>query len=440
MKPNPFTKISLAVTVVLLAAALAIGLNDDRRLSAIRVRLERQTVETEKKREALRLERERMIQAEHAAKAEELKASAVAHLDWFEQFYDPRNPKANPTDADIATICERLAAITSAEAVFILKEYQAGRRMHQLPGHWILRECLFKLAEEHPLAAIDFLQSFEKQWEGLGIMREFGPQVIGDSVISMAKVDPLKAVEWLRSEGAKFEDQIPDGTKQAVLHHIAVKNPSVAFGLINDLDPADKANAVAAIVRVARTDPERNGMLQALRSYLDRLPDEKARQAAHTTGFQALAGTLVKEGPEVAGRWVASQKLAGGELRAFTGGIYTDGEGYGKWIGWMADISSPAETGADIGRLFRSWVHTDHRAAADWLEKTPAGPARETAVRTYAEEIARYHPEVAVEWGLTLPAGELRQQTLRKIHQNWPKARPEDVKAAEAFAEKHGVR
>ncbi len=430
---------SLSITAVIAAAAIAAGFREEQRLSSIRERVARKEAAMDGIREAARAEREKKIQAEHSARIGELKATAVSHLDWFDQFHDPGNPKATPSEEDIARICGRLQMITPVEAVFILKEYQSGRRMTAFPGHWILRECLFKLAESEPLAAIDFLQSFEKQWKGMGIMREFGQQVIGDSVISMAKSDPLKAVEWLKAEGGKFDGQIPEMTKQALLYHVAGKDPFLAFGLIRELDLSDKEEAVAAIVRTGRTDAERKGVLVALRSYLAALPDEKAVQAAAEKGFQALAYHLMAEGPEGVERWAAAEKLSSGELGMLIGGIYPTAGTYGEWLDWLDGVPAGEGTDVQITRLFRAWAYTDHRAAAVWLDGAPDGRMREVAVQTYAAEVARYEPEVAVEWGLTLPAGERRQATLREIYRNWPKADDAGTAAAEAFARKHGI-
>ena len=56
--------------------------------------------------------------------------------------------------------------------------------------------------------------------------------------------------------------------------------------------------------------------------------------------------------------------------------------------------------------------------------------------RINAATVAEYEPATAVQWALTLPPGETRQQTLESIYHNWP---PSDARGAAEFAAKHGV-
>ena len=81
-------------------------------------------------------------------------------------------------------------------------------------------------------------------------------------------------------------------------------------------------------------------------------------------------------------------------------------------------------------------THQDYLAAGKWLTAAPAGEAKNAAVSTYAETVAEYEPQTAVQWALTLPIGEARKSTLQSIYQNWPK---KDAAAAATFAQQYGV-
>ena len=88
--------------------------------------------------------------------------------------------------------------------------------------------------------------------------------------------------------------------------------------------------------------------------------------------------------------------------------------------------------------MVNNWTRNDYQAAGIG-EPGAGGPTKQTAVRSYAETIARCDPETAAQWALTLPAGKNREETLQHIHRNLPKDDDASKAAAEAFAKKHGI-
>jgi hypothetical protein len=84
----------------------------------------------------------------------------------------------------------------------------------------------------------------------------------------------------------------------------------------------------------------------------------------------------------------------------------------------------------------RNWTRNDYQSAGQWLTTAPDGLVKNAAIRSYAETVSPYDPETAAQWALTLPPGNERERTLRRIHQNWP---ADDSAAKEAFARKHGI-
>jgi len=90
--------------------------------------------------------------------------------------------------------------------------------------------------------------------------------------------------------------------------------------------------------------------------------------------------------------------------------------------------------------MVSGWTQSDFQATGAWLNTTPTGPLKNSAIRSYAETVSRYEPEAAAQWALTLPPGEDRDQTLNRIYKNWPKKDDASKAAAEAFKSQYGVK
>lgn len=89
-----------------------------------------------------------------------------------------------------------------------------------------------------------------------------------------------------------------------------------------------------------------------------------------------------------------------------------------------------------ISNMVRFWTEQHHRAATAWLDGLPDSPLKNQSVVVFAETVAPYEPETAVKWAVTLPPGEHRDASLRRIHQIWSK---QDPTASAASAKAHGI-
>lgn len=340
-------------------------------------------------------------------------------------------------------VVERLLAMNAEEAELIVREYMRGGIPYENPWGFVLQHCMLKLAADRPDLAIKFLSEAsvreqEKSWSLFGDMRG---QVIGDALISMARNDPKEAIRWLGSESHRFDDSISGQTRRVVLYHIAARDPVMAFQSIRDLGLQEDDKSVASIVRAARTAEERDRMLGALRGYLQGISGEKQRNEAMAGGYDAFADQFVAAGTSEAQRWIDGAHLDGPELDALTAGMLgkLKGETAGEWIGWLERNVPVARSEAEIGKLFGSWVEADHMAAGKWLHEASPGTMKEVAVQAYAQKVAKYDAETAAQWAETLPAGARRDQTIRKVYEDWPKEAPGDVSAAADFAKRHGL-
>ncbi len=87
----------------------------------------------------------------------------------------------------------------------------------------------------------------------------------------------------------------------------------------------------------------------------------------------------------------------------------------GKWIEWMSGKLPTGDWESKAGGMMDAWTRTDYKAAGLWLSQAADGPAKQAAVKSYAQAVAPYDPEAAVQWAKTLPAGKGRDELLEAI-------------------------
>lgn len=430
-KPSTQMKISCLVTIVILLAALTVGIWDGKRLEEAGRRLEAR--KAEKMARPVGDAHERALAVKD--RDEHAKVSAAELMKWLPSFEGKEGPEA------LASIYQRLESLTTAEVEYILGEYLEGRGLKGYPGPLLFNVCMVKMATDDPLKAIDFFDAFRKKWKSWRWLGEMGGQVIGDAVIAMAKDDPAKAADWLRVNAKKFDSQISEHTKRVMLFHVAATDPGRAFGLLEELGIAGKSQAVMSIIWAAKTDEERAKMLTAFRHYERGISDEGVRNEVKEKALAAFGERLSQQGAEAASRWVASAELTKEEVGALVGGIVASkhqGE-MRPWVDWIGRTVSPEAADEPVRTLFARWTETDYQASGQWLVAMSPGPVREMAVQAYAETAAKYDPLTAAQWAETLSVGERRNLTIRKVYENWPKDERADRSAAADFAKRHGL-
>ncbi len=112
----------------------------------------------------------------------------------------------------------------------------------------------------------------------------------------------------------------------------------------------------------------------------------------------------------------------------------------GQWVEWIARTAPAGKADATIRKLVNRWTNDDHQAAGNWLASAPENPAKNVAIRSFAETVSKYVPETAAQWAMTLPAGEARATTLKTIYKNWPKDDAASKAAATTFANEHRIK
>ena len=152
----------------------------------------------------------------------------------------------------------------------------------------------------------------------------------------------------------------------------------------------------------------------------------------------SLARSAVEDGYASATAWFDSARLTDAESAAFIKSLspWQIKADTGHWISWMAGKLPADQLAPKVEEFVSHWAREDYQAAGQWLNSSEPGPAKEAAVKSYANTVAPYEPESAAQWALTLPPGKDRDSLLTNVHSHWQKVDPE---AAATFARKHGI-
>ncbi len=439
-------KFSLALALVILVVAAGFGWRDHRRIVAARDTHQHLAAEaasrgiavtdptadggvesarlTKRQRESSEADA-RLVAADLIAFAKELEAIQKAGGEFDESFQQR-----------IIEYLDRLLSLDAANLKILIAGLRADRELKDNTRNGLIGLSVMTLANDHPQAALALIGESEDFFKIGGM----GGRAIGSALAQWAKDDPLAALDWLRSDGAKHPDLVNEEAKRGLLAGTAAHDPGLAFKLIGELGIKDANASIEAIVAAARSPDQRSATLAALRSHLATLTDEATRGAASRTAVSALFQGAAGDGFDSASQWLDSAQLSPTELQNLAIRMPTvpgqSGE-TGRWIEWL-DKSLPAdEATGPISRMVGNWTQTDYQAAGEWLAATPDGPARNIAIGSYAQTVARYEPAVAAQWALLLPPGQVRDATMADIQRHWSQQDPE---AAAAFAKQQGLK
>lgn len=268
------------------------------------------------------------------------------------------------------------------------------------------------LANEHPASA---LAVFTESADLFGDER-IGKSVVGEALAKWASRDPAAALDWVRENSAAHPDLVTEETKRDLIGGAAKRDPRLAFQLIGELGLGDAGSAGKHIADSAATPAERDAILGALRDHLAAGDEDLADELRFPT-LQALADGAMKDGFEDATSWIDGAGLDEKEITTMTQCIehWRVRDDTGKWIEWLAEKLPAGDWETKAGGLMDQWTRNDYKAAGAWLNGAAEGPAKQAAVKSYAQAVAPYDPEVAGQWARTLPAGPEREQLLEAI-------------------------
>jgi hypothetical protein len=282
----------------------------------------------------------------------------------------------------------------------------------------------------------------------LGLIHEFSDllpksdlrsDLISESLGSLAATQPAAALEWIAQNSAKFPELADDKVSAEVIRGAAKSDARGAFKLIAKLKLKDSGEAVKAIIETGNANADsRNSVLAALREHLGTLADAADREKIRGSAFESLAENLDSQGIEAMVGWISKSKFTPEETTQFASGLsyFSTRQDTGRWVEWLGKNLPSEGLAKPVGELIGDWTQQDYKGAGTWLAAAAESPAKQAAVHAYAKAVAEYEPKVAEQWAMTLPAGQLKDETLRVIYRNWPS---NDPQGASAFATAHGM-
>jgi hypothetical protein len=290
------------------------------------------------------------------------------------------------------------------------------------------------IAEDHPATALTLFAESSDLLDN----NPMGKQVVATSLSNWTKQDPAAALAWLKKNAAQHPGVPDDDLKQSILIGAVEKDPKLAFKLMGEMQMDDPSATIQSLIQTCKTPQQRTAVLDALRDHLQSLPAGDERDSLLQESLETMGRGLVYEKFDSVNAWLASAKLTPGENAQFAAGLsyFNTKEDTGRWIDWMGRNLPKDAVRENVDNLIGQWTQQDYLAAGKWLTAAPAGEAKNAAISTYAQTVAEYEPQTAVQWALTLPTGEARTSTLESIYQNWPK---KDAAAAAEFARQYGI-
>lgn len=288
--------------------------------------------------------------------------------------------------------------------------------------------------EDHPTAALELLMGAS----GLPVGSPVARHAVASTLGHWSNQDPLAALDWVRKNSNDHPDLTDDEIKQSIIAGAARSDPKLAFKLIAETNLDDRAAALQSLVEAGKTQAQRTAILDALREHLATVPNEAERQDLLKESLESMARNISEEGFGAVQSWIENSKLSPQESAQFAAGLsyFNTKQDTGRWIEWMATNLPKEQLRDNVDNLIGQWTQQDYQSAGKWLAGAPDGPAKIASISAYATTVAEYDPQVAVQWADTLPEGKQRQETYQTILENWPAS---DSAGASAFAASHGM-
>lgn len=301
----------------------------------------------------------------------------------------------------------RLLDFDAGQIKQIIGELKASTEIDDKTRGEIITFSVMMMANDHPEAALAMLAEISELKE----MQGMGDQIVSSALGKWAVQDPMAALEWIRKNSEKHSKLVTDQAKAAVIAGAAKQDPKLAIRLLDELEIKNSGQVTMNLAMSARTAEERNSLIAALRE-----GGEKKQEMLHSV-LGAMAHQVTSGKFEDGQAWLATANLSETEMEKFAGNIspWQTSADTGKWIDWMADKLPADQLAPKRDEMVSQWTRQDFKAAGDWINNSPEGPAKIAAVKSFAKTVAPFEPETAVQWANTLPAGEEREELLRQI-------------------------
>ena len=376
-------KISIAVSILILAIGAVIGRHDRQQLAALRTAHENLIAKVAKL--GVSSAPAQVTKRERPTRAAIAKLSISEVLEIADEIQRLTTPDPFNHDAIGALnwrILDSLSAWDVPELKALLAEIRANPNLNQQTRWMLGSSCSTVLANDHPQAALRIFTSSPELFTEHNHM-----SLVCTALATWARNDLTAAIEWLKKNPQPFSNYAESG----IISAVAEQDPQHAFRLIGQLDLKDKNSTVWQIVNSAKTFEQKSATLAGLREYLPTIQDGDSLDYYGKSYLSLLASDMHREGIEAITHWISESKLTPQEVDPFLDGLSnaTNSDEAGRWIEWMRQSLSTGQADRRIENLIHNWATNDYQAAARWATSQPAGKDREQVLKT----IHRYWPE-----------------------------------------------
>ncbi len=346
-----------------------------------------------------------------------------------EKFEESGEQPDDSMQEKVVELMDLMLSLDASQLKILIEEFRSNTQMKDETRKGMITFAIMTLASDHPKAALTlFTES-----EGMLDDQMMGTHLLASSLANWASSDPEGALEWVRKNGEKYPDLITDDIKAGLVKGAASNGIALGFNLLGELKLENPNDAISGLARAVRSPAERTEFLKLYREYLKTAP--KAEMERSIGAMYYLADGIGKDGFEEGSRWMTENDLSEEERNSLASSIGNNAKSSekGLWIDWMGENLSGKDRDRQIESVMQNWTQNDFRAAGEWLAEAPDSTAKTASVAAYAQTVAPHDPKVAAQWAITLPVGEKRKETLHSVYESWLKDEAANKAERDAF-------
>ena len=430
-------KISIALTLFILALGLPLGWRDRHQLTSARERHAQLVAEAARatnisRDPASRRKVERSTKREHENKEQVAMRMAADFI------AAAKNGNRNETEqVEQSELLAAAASLNADQLQILFTEILASKGLTDEAR----QELLFSLAvvaSDRPQAALALITKIPDVLKIAGLDKV----LVCSSLTKWVKDDPLAAIAWVRQNRDVFSKSMDEESRMMLIASAAENHLDLALQMVDQLglDSMDQRSALSMITLTPKTAEDLTASLATINAHLAALPAGEKRDQMSKELITGIMNNAARGGFDSGSQWIDHAGFTPEQLMSmFKRNLVwvTQVHETGKWVEWMGKTNTGEDKNTWMEEMVRRWAQEDYLAAGKWLPSIPDGPTKNLSISSFAKTVSLHDPASAEQWAMTLPPGENRADTLERIYQNWPEG---GEAAKQAFAKKHGLR
>ena len=245
-----------------------------------------------------------------------------------------------------------------------------------------------------------------------------GRMTQGTALTGWAAKDPAAAMAWM--ETYKGEDK--EGLTQSLINGLAKSDFAGALKYAGALENKEERGRAA---QTLAREMIRTGGVEGATAWLASLTDPTMKAGA----FDTVAQQLMRSDPEQAAAFIrknAGEEYAAGAAASFAANLSRKDVQQG--LEFAATLTGSAQARA-YGEIVSRWMEQDDGAkaaeASEYVNKMPAGAARDAGAAIIARQVAREDPAASVAWAGTISDPGQREQILVQAGRRYLRSDPQ---------------